>query len=255
MTWVLDLDGVIWLGDQAIPGSAGAVASLEERGEEVVFLTNNSSSRVADYVSKLEGMGIAARAEQVTTSAEAAATLLDPGSSALVCGGPGIEEALSSQGVRVVAEGPADAVVVGWHRNFDFDRLAAAATAVLGGARLVGTNEDATYPTPAGPLPGAGSILAAVAYASGADPEVAGKPHGPVVSLLRRRHPSIEVVVGDRPSTDGALARRLGVRFELVLSGVTPPGHGPLDPEPDGESADLAALVAARTGAAPQGKR
>ena len=85
----------------------------------------------------------------------------------------------SARGVTTVRDGPADAVVVGWHRDFDFGRLTAAFDAVHGGARLIGTNDDATYPTPQGPLPGGGSILAAVAYASGAEPTVAGKPFRP----------------------------------------------------------------------------
>jgi ribonucleotide monophosphatase NagD (HAD superfamily) len=85
--------------------------------------------------------------------------------------------------------------------------------------------------------------LAAVAYASGAAPTVAGKPNDPIVALLRQRFGAIDLVVGDRPSTDGKLARRLGARFALVLSGVTDPNHGRLDPAPDTEAADLAALV------------
>jgi ribonucleotide monophosphatase NagD (HAD superfamily) len=102
-----------------------------------------------------------------------------------------------------------------------------------------------------GPLPGAGSILAAVAYASGATPTVAGKPNDPTVSLLRQRFGAIDVVVGDRPSTDGRLARRLGARFALVLSGVTDPNHGRLDPAPDTQAADLGALVTDELSAAP----
>ena len=149
-----------------------------------------------------------------------------------------------SRGVRIVEAGPADAVVVGWDRGFDFSRLARAADAVRAGARLVGTNEDATFPTPDGLLPGAGALLAAVAYASGATPEVAGKPHAPMRRLVRERVGSVTTVVGDRPSTDGALARALGARFALVLSGVT--GERELDglePAPDAVAPDLEALV------------
>lgn len=244
MAWVLDLDGVVWLGDRAVPGSVEAVARLRQAGVQVIFLTNNSSGRVGDYCAKLAGMGIPATHEDVLTSAQAAASLVEPGATALVCGGPGVEEALVERGVATVAEGKADAVVVGWHRDFDFERLAAATSAVLGGATLVGTNDDATYPTPEGLLPGGGAILAAVAYASGADPLVAGKPHQPVATLLGERVGTAEVMVGDRPSTDGRLARRLATRFALVHTGVTPADHGPLDPAPDVETADLAGLVA-----------
>jgi len=166
-----------------------------------------------------------------------------------VCGGAGVVEALSSRGVQLVAgdgDAAVDAVVVGFNRQFDYEALRWAAGAVLGGARLIGTNDDATYPTPSGPIPGGGSILAAVAYAAGVDPEVAGKPFAPMTDLVRARVGSEGlVVVGDRASTDGRFARALGARFALVLSGVTTAEDLPVEPEPDVVARDLAALVRA----------
>jgi 4-nitrophenyl phosphatase len=244
-TWALDLDGVLWRGQMPIPGAAEAVARLRARDARVVFLTNNSSPTIAEHLAKLGRIGVVAGPEDLLTSAQAAATMLQPGSAALACAGPGVCEALAARGVRIVEAGPAAAVVVGWHREFDFSRLARAADAVRAGARLVGTNEDATLPTPHGLLPGAGALLAAVAYASGATPEVAGKPHAPMRRLIAERVGPVATVVGDRPSTDGALARALGARFALVLSGVT--GEGELDglrPAPDAVAPDLGALVA-----------
>lgn len=244
MAWALDLDGVVWRGSVEVPGSAGAVAALREAGERVVFLTNNSALRVGDYVAKLRGFGIAAEPADVLTSAQAAARLLAPGSTALVCAGPGVDEALSERGVDVLREGPADAVVVGWHTDFDYERLTAASSAVMAGARLIGTNDDATYPTPTGELPGGGALLAAVAYAASVVPEVAGKPHEPMVQLVAERVGPVDVLVGDRPSTDGLMARRLGARFALVLSGVTPVAGEDITPVPDDVASDLAGLVA-----------
>ncbi len=242
--WALDLDGVLWRGAAPLPGAAEAVARLRGRGDRVVFVTNNSAGTVAEQLAKLGRMGAPSGADDLITSAQAAAGLLAPGTSALACAGPGVREALGARGVRVVEEGPADAVVVGWHRDFDYDGLARAADAVRAGARLVGTNEDATYPTPGGLLPGAGSILAAVAYASGAAPQIAGKPHGPMRALVAGRVGEVAVVVGDRDATDGALARALGARFALVLSGVTRREDvAALDPPPDEIAADLGALV------------
>lgn len=243
MTWLLDLDGVVWLSDDPIAGSVPAITTLRERGERVVFITNNSSATVGEYLAKLERCGIEASIDDLFTSAQAAAGLLEPGATALVCAGPGVTEALQAGKVTTVRSGDADAVVVGWHRDFDFGRLSAAFDAVHHGARLIGTNDDATYPMPDGPVPGGGSLLAAVAYASGTTPTVAGKPHEPMAELLRARVDDPLIMVGDRPSTDGLFAQRLGIPFALVLSGVTPAEAPPTEPTPAYVVADLAALV------------
>jgi HAD superfamily hydrolase (TIGR01450 family) len=247
VAWILDLDGVVWLADRPIAGSVDAVARLRAAGERVLFLTNNSSARVADYLAKLEGLGVPAVDADLLTSAQAAARLLEPGTRALVCAGPGVDEALRARGVETVREGDADAVVVGWHTDFDYARLTAAFRAVHGGARLVGTNDDATYPVPGGLLPGGGSILAAVATASGVVPEIAGKPHGPMADLVRDRLGAGDlarsVLVGDRLSTDGLMASRLEVPFALVLTGVTTPDSARYTPEPGWVADDLASLV------------
>jgi HAD superfamily hydrolase (TIGR01450 family) len=262
VAWILDLDGVVWLSEQPIPGSTEAIASLRAAGHRVMFLTNNAGPRVSELVMKLEGMGVPATPDEVVTSAQAAASLLEPGSTALLCAGDGVREALEARDVRVVREGDADAVVVGFHRDFDYDRLTTAFLAVHHGARLIGTNDDTTYPTPDGPIPGGGAILAAVAAAAGIEPEVAGKPYAPMAKLLAERLELVDgrgggrgsgddtILVGDRPSTDGLMARRLEVPFALVLSGVTAEEAIPRDDPPDYVVADLSTLVAERLGAA-----
>ena len=245
MAWLCDLDGVIWLAGEALPGAADAVAALREAGERVVFVTNNSSVRLGDQEAALAAIGIPA-AGDVLTSAQAAARLLEPGQSALVCGGPGVVEALEARGVRVVHDGQADAVVVGFTRDFDYELLRRAAGAVRDGARLLGTNDDPTYPTPTGPIPGGGAILAAVATASGREPVVAGKPFAPMAELARALvGDGPHTVVGDRPSTDGRFARELGARFVLVLTGVTTAHDLPVDPSPDVVADSFGLLVAA----------
>ncbi len=224
-----DLDGVIWRGDTPIPGAAKGVAVLRDAGLRVAFLSNNSSQLLGDVVAKLERQGIPAAATDVFTSAGAAADLLAgdlaPGTHVLVCGGPGVVEALSAVGLTPVRESSADApvaaVVVGFHQDFDFEGLTRAVDAVRAGARFVATNLDPTYPIPGGFMPGAGAIVAAVATASGRDPEVAGKPAAPTVAMVRRVLGREGVVIGDRTSTDGALADALGWPFALVLSGAT----------------------------------
>ena len=242
-TWAVDLDGVVWLAQEPIPGSAEALGRLRGRGTDVVFVTNNALPTRAELVARLARAGIDATPDDLVTSAQAAASMLEPRSRAVVCGGAGLREALEERGVTMVETGPADAVVVGLTRDFDFSLLDTAAAAVRHGARLVGTNDDATYPTPGHLSPGAGALLAAVATAGQAAPEIAGKPHDPIVALLRKRAPAVAVVVGDRPSTDGLLARRLGVPFALVRSGVTGRGRGPMVVVPDIDAEDLSAVV------------
>lgn len=240
-----DLDGVVWLAHEPIPGSVEAIARLRTAGHRVLFVTNNSSARVATQEAALARIGIEASGD-VLTSAMAAAQLMQPGERALVCGSEGIVEALEARGVSVVDGPEADAVVVGWHRTFDYDGLTRAATAVLGGARLIGTNDDATYPTPSGPIPGGGSILAAVSTASGRAPEIAGKPYEAMAALVRATvgagPASAAVMVGDRPSTDGRFAATLGCRYAHVESGVTPPGTI-VEPTPDVYAANLSAVA------------
>ena len=244
MLWLLDLDGVIWLAGRPIPGSAEAVARLRAAGERVVFLTNNSGPTLAEYVRRLGDAGVVAEAGEMATSAQAAATLLEPGSTAAVVGDAGIDEALAERGVEVVAPGARpEAVVVGRSVTLDYSDLAAAATAIRRGARFVATNTDATFPTPEGLQPGAGAMVAFLRVASGREPQVAGKPHQPVADLVTSRYGHVDVVVGDRPDTDGRFARLVESRFVLVLTGVTAKEDLPVDPEPDTVSDDLAAAV------------
>jgi HAD superfamily hydrolase (TIGR01450 family) len=237
----LDLDGVLWLAGVPIAGAAAAVARLRAGGEDIVFCTNNSNQTVADVEAKLAGQGIPPDGA-VITSAMAAATLLESGERVLVCGGAGVVESIEGRGAIPVRDGPAEAVVVGLDLAFDYDRLRAAATAVLGGARLIATNDDATYPTPAGPIPGGGAIVAAVERATGVRATVAGKPHQPMVGLVRDRLGADGTMVGDRPETDGLFAVALGYRFALVLSGVTASASG-VTPVPQLVGSDLAELA------------
>jgi 4-nitrophenyl phosphatase len=251
-TWILDLDGVVWLTGRPIPGVDEAVARLRGAGIRVVFATNNSSPTRTELRRRLERCGIGAADEDLLRSADVAAGLLQPGTTALVLGDDGIIEALATRGVTVVPDGPVDAVVVGWTHAFTFDAVDRAARAVREGARLVGTNEDPTFPTPDGLVPGAGALLAAVATAAETTPEVAGKPHRATADALMAMVPAgeLRVMVGDRPSTDGALAAQLGIPFALVYSGVTregdPPAEGPAgQAEPAVTAKDLLALVKA----------
>ena len=272
MTWALDLDGVVWLAGRAIPGSAEAVRALRGAGQRVVFLTNNSGPLVRGHLEALAGIGIDAEVADLVTSAQAAASMLLPGSRVMVIGDAGVNEALGERGIEVVPPGGPqvvapggpgavppvprpigevarhpgpvpDAVVVGRTVSLDYGALSAAATAIRAGARFIATNTDDTFPTGEGLLPGAGALVAFVAAAAGREPEVAGKPGKPMAELVRARYGRLDVVAGDRPSTDGLFAKEVGARFGLVLSGVTRADDLPVEPAPDLVGPDLARLV------------
>lgn len=246
-----DLDGVVWLAHEPIPGSVEAIAALRASGHRVLFVTNNSSARVEAQEAALGAIGIPA-AGDVLTSANAAALLISAGERVLVCGGEGVVQAVEARQAIVVdehdpsGETEADAVIVGFHRSFDYTAMTRASRAARNGARLIGTNDDATYPTPDGPIPGGGAILASIVTASGVTPTVAGKPYEPMASLVRatvgNEAATNAVMVGDRPSTDGRMAATLGCLYAHVESGITPPGTD-IDPPPALIAADLAEVA------------
>lgn len=245
--WVLDLDGVIWLGNEPIPGAADAVGRLKEAGAEVLFVTNMSRLTEAEQEAKLAAHGIDATGS-VVTSAMAAGQLIEPGQRVLIVGGIGIDEAVERRGGTVVEQHPADAVIVGIDPAFNYEELGRAMTAVRGGAKLIGTNHDPTYPTDEGLKPGGGAIVAAIAAAAETDAVFAGKPHAAAADLVRSRLGERGLMVGDRPDSDGLFATELGYDFGLVLSGVTGTEDLPVEPSPAVVADDLASLVTTRLG-------
>lgn len=238
---IFDLDGVVYRGADPIPGAAELIARLHDLGLAIRFATNNSMRTRAAYVELLAGMGIPAVDEEIVTSTSATVdhlALHAPGGRRLLAvGAPAMRSELLSGGhdVTLAADavpvgyegGPLaagyDAVVAGLDPAFDYRRLAAAVSAVRGGALLIATNADARYPTASGFLPGAGSMVAAIAAGSGARPLVIGKP-APAMFLtsLERAgvRPDEALVVGDNPDADVVAAHRAGIRAVLVLTGV-----------------------------------
>jgi len=249
---VIDLDGVVWRGHTLLPGADAAVSRLLDAGVQVVFCTNYAH---APWVKARELEDLGVPAAPVVTSAEAAAAACGSGASVLVLGEASLAACLGEAGLEVLdvwdlPEGEVPdvgAVVVGATPRWDRSRIGMAADAVRRGARFVATNDDPTYPVegPGGPrlLPGNGALVAAIEAASGRTAEVAGKPHAPMAQLLVDRFGPVDVVVGDKPETDGLLAERLDAAFALVLSGVTGPEHLPVTPAPDLIGADLAEVV------------
>jgi 4-nitrophenyl phosphatase len=229
---ILDADGVLWRDAVPIGDLPSIFACISDRGLRLTLATNNAVRTVDEYLSKLHSFGVSLEPWQVVTSAEAAAdTLADrfPGRGRVfVVGGHGLVYALEQRGFHVVIEpgssGEFAAVIAGMDRHLTYDKLRAATTAIRAGALFFGTNPDTTFPTPHGLVPGAGSILAAIASASGVEPIVVGKPATVLFEIAATRMglaPEQALAVGDRLETDIAGAQAFGALTALVLSGVS----------------------------------
>lgn len=238
MLLLVDLDGVVYRGEEPVPGVADVLNRRAAAGDRVIYVTNNSRSHRDEYRLKLEQMGVPLGAEgdqNIVTAARAAAVLLaeaDPRPHlAMVLGGPGLARELRDVGIRVVApterglsEAP-DALVVGVDFSLTYERLSIAATAVRRGARFVATNRDPMYPMAEGLNAGAGAIVAAVEVAAGRQPDlVVGKPEPRLFEAAAELCgvPLAEaIVIGDNLVTDIRAAIAVGVRSILMLTGVT----------------------------------
>jgi glycerol-1-phosphatase len=230
--FLLDLDGVVYRGEDPVDGAPEAVEALRSRDKAVVFMTNNSWRTPAQVAGKLEGMGIHARPEEVVTSGQATAAQLrrdlgPNGATAYVLGGEGVRSTLADAGIDPAEGEPdrVDVVVVGWDRDLTYHRLRTATVLIGRGAGLVATNADPSYPAPGGELwPGAGAILAAVEAGSGRRATVVGKPQRPLFDLAVDRAGSrAALVVGDRIETDIVGAANAGLDSAMVLTGASTP--------------------------------
>jgi len=225
---LLDLDGVVYLGPDAIPGVPEALAAVRAQGMRLAFVTNNAARPPWAVAEHLNELGVAATADEIVTSAQAAARhladRLPAGARVLVVGTVGLEVALRERGLTPVADarGQVDAVVQGYSPEMNWKLLAEGAVAINRGVPWVATNLDPTVPSTRGPLPGNGSLVAALRHATRREPVVTGKPdptmHRESVLRSGARNP---IVVGDRLDTDIEGANAVGCASLLVMSGVT----------------------------------
>jgi HAD superfamily hydrolase (TIGR01450 family) len=223
-----DLDGVLYRGDTPLPGASKALQRLRSSGIAVTFVTNNSTRAPTQAAQKIHSLtGVDVVEGDIATSSQAAAEMLNEADApVLVVGEEGVREAVASRGLSIAGPAaPARCVVVGMYWGVTYRDIATAADAIRAGARFVATNNDPTYPVEDGFLPGAGSLVAAIATAAGVSPEIAGKPHSPMRQLLRKRGIGAAWVIGDRIDTDIALAAaEPDWTSILVRSGVTDDG-------------------------------
>jgi glycerol-1-phosphatase len=251
---VLDLDGVIYIGHDPVPGAADALDKSRAAGMRLAFATNNASRTPSATAALLSEVGVPATAEDVVTSAQAAARLLaerlPAGSKVLVVGGMGLRQALRSAGLRPVStasERPA-AVVQGYLPGLSYDLIAEGSQAVADGALFVASNADTTIPGRGGKMrPGNGSLIQVIRTATGVDPVVTGKPEVPLHrETILRTGAERPLIVGDRLDTDIEGAHNGGADSLLVLTGVTDPRmllSAPSNRRPTFVSADLTGLL------------
>jgi HAD superfamily hydrolase (TIGR01450 family) len=250
---LLDLDGCLWVGEEAIEGSPEAVAALRDAGKGIAFLTNDVRHAPEDFVRKLWRLGYQASVDEVVTCGAALQFVLaerNEAGAAFVIGSQALVDHVADAGLRVVNNTEfatrADIVVVGGHEAFDFRELRIATQAVLRGAELIGTTRDRTFPMPDGPWPGSGAVLAAVEEATGRRAErTVGKPEPDMYDAARDRlGDGRYLAVGDRLDIDVAGARRAGIDAALLLSGIgTRAEADAANPRPRHVADSLAALV------------
>ncbi|HSG86056.1 MAG TPA: HAD-IIA family hydrolase [Candidatus Limnocylindrales bacterium] len=271
MLLLVDLDGVVYRGAEPVPGVAAVLADRAARGDDVVYVTNNSMHYRADYVTRLTAMGAPVDPDRIVSSARATARYLverhPEVRRVLALGAGGLERELRDVGLDVVtaahaatrvaqegldgavAAGHPEAVVVGLDPQLTYLRLAVAADAIRAGARFIATNRDPIYPTERGVRPGAGSIVAAVEATTGVTPVSIGKPEPWLLELAAHAvgaEARDAIMVGDGIRTDLGAARAVGARCVFMLTGVTSRDEVealPPDARPDAIAADAAELA------------
>jgi len=225
---LIDLDGVVWIGREPVPGSPETLRALLESGKELGFVTNNPSRPPARYAERLSGMGVEVAPERIVTAGIVAARLAGEaagrGGSAFVIGATALKEMVAESGAALVdgeAARAADVVVVSGHPGFDYEELLTAKLALDAGAALIATSHDPTMPMPGGAWPGTGAVLAAVETASGRSAEIGGKPERHLFEMAMEAigRPRRVAMVGDRIASDIDGGRAAGLATVLVLTG------------------------------------
>ena len=252
---LLDLDGCVWVGDEATPGAVEAVAALRAAGKDVAFVTNDTQLNPEEYVQKLWRLGFQASLEEVVTAGGALQFALAErfeGGAAVVIGSPALHRHVEAAGVRIVNRttfaSRADVVVVAFHPRFDYAELRDATQAALRGAYLIGSNRDPNFPAADGLWPGSGAILAAVETASGRSGVTVGKPEPALLhTALDRLGRGSALMIGDRVDADLGAAHAAGIDGAIVLTGASDraTAEAATDPRPVAIAERLETLVLA----------
>lgn len=221
------MDGVLWRGVQPLPGLISFFDTVRDLNLPFILATNNSRKTQADYIHKLASMGVQdIQPENIVTSGTATASYLQmkypSGTKLYVVGGDGLKQMLVQAGF-VLVEDDAEVVVAGIDFELTYNKMRTATLLIRSGTPFVGTNPDSSFPSPAGLVPGAGSILALIEAASGVTPTIIGKPEKAMFESALRSlgtSPSETLMIGDRIGTDIQGAQAVGIQTALVLTGV-----------------------------------
>ena len=259
---IIDMDGVLWRGDEPMPGLREFFGFLRQHDVGFCLATNNASRLPEQYAAKLARFGVEIPLESVLSAAQAAAAYLagfaPPGTRVYAIGQEGTRRALEKHGFVLTnkadgyvgkADGDvgAEYVVSGWDRDLTWEKLKTAALLIHDGAGFIGTNPDTSFPTERGPVPGNGAQLAALQATTGVTPTILGKPEPWMYEEAMRRMgacPETTAVVGDRLNTDIEGGVRAGITTVLVLSGITAEADLAASPvEPDLIVADIKELI------------
>lgn len=226
-TFLLDLDGTFYLGDQLYPWSLPFVNACERLHKRFIFVTNNSSQNGDHYVQKLRKMGVAITDKQVFTAGQATIFYLkkyDYPKRIYLLGTPALEEEFRAAGFILTEKDP-EIVVLGFDLTLTYEKLERACFFIRQGLPFIATHPDLNCPTPEGPIPDCGSMIALITASTGVKPKIIGKPFPEMIEALRERYgledPSTVAMVGDRLYTDIAMGNAAGITSILVLSGET----------------------------------
>ncbi len=226
---ILDLDGVVYIGNKLIPSADKVIEKLKKNGITVVYLTNSCTRSRRARAEKLHELGIRANEYEIYATSYALAKYISENypkskQNIFYIGGNGIEEELTKKGIAVVPAEKANIVVVGLDRSVTYSKFTTAFNAIMHGADFIATNIDQTFPVENGLMPGAGALVNFLSYATGKKPKVIGKPETYMLEMIAKElgiSKNEMLIVGDRIETDIALGKKVGAKTALVLSGVS----------------------------------
>lgn len=250
---IIDMDGVLWRDSAPLGDLPKIFDHIRRQGLRFILATNNATRTVPEYVEKMAGFGVDVSEEQIINSAQAVGIYLSDHPQkwrrVYVIGQPSLKKTLRDYGLKVEDKETAevDVVVASLDYSLTYDKLKHASLLIQDGAEFIGTNPDATLPTPEGFFPGSGTVIGALEIASGKKAKIIGKPEPLLYQMALKRldvPPKVALAIGDRLETDIAGAQAAGIHTTLVLTGASTLAQAELfDPQPELIVADLSELI------------